>query len=1030
MNLLTSSHAATAASGRFGAYLQAALDAVVVADASGCVVEFNPAAERIFGYSREEALGRTMAELIVPPSLRERHTRAFARFIETGEARLLGRRIELTGMRADGSEFPVELALSRAEGEPLLICGALRDLSDAKRAADDLRKLAGEQAALRRLAMLVARQPSPDEVLTAVTEEVGSVLGADFAAMLTFDDERAVTTIASWSATGPMPPIGTRLPLDGDSVAVRIVQTGAPARMDSYVGVEGETAQFARDLGVRSTVGAPILVDGKLWGALLAATGGGEPLPETAEARIAAFTELVSTTISNAEARHELQRVGAEQEALRKAATLVASGALPTEVFAAITASAAEVFGVPFASLIRVGPDETATMVAGCASCSAYVGTTWTVPADDPGITRTVVDSCRPSRIEDHSRVHGPVGEAARALGVGSVVGTPVIVDGSVWGVLAVGAAQNGPPLAPDAADRLASFAELVSTAIVNTEARDQVRRLLDEQAALRRVATLVARGDSPADVFAAVSDEVGGLFGSEAAVARFEPDGSAMVVVGLTKGIPVVSIGTRWPLEDFLASTTVYRTGRPARNDHTGHRNASGSVAENLRKMDFISTVAAPIVVEGNLWGVMTVSDRREPLPSDTEERVAKFTELVATAIANAESRAELAASEARAHELAEEQASLRRVATLVAEGVPATGLFSAVTKEVAHVFSDVDPSLVASVIRFDPGPESVLVGASRAYEREPIGSRWAPKDLYVSTRVLRTGRTERVVEADLEAVGGPDADILRLRGFLHQVGSPVVVEGRLWGALTLNSTEVLPPDIDQRLASFVELVATAIANTDNRSKLAASRKRLVAASDEARRRIERDLHDGAQQQLVTVALAMRATEGRIPTGQEQLKAEVGGFADRVTSVVEELREMSRGIHPAVLSEGGLSPAFEALALRSAVPVMLDVRHEQRLPDAVEVAAYYVASEALTNAAKHADASRVEIDLHLDDGSLRLSICDDGGGGADPSRGSGLVGLKDRVEALGGTIEVESPHGRGTRLQVAIPVPADSSAG
>ena len=466
------------------------------------MVEFNPAAERIFGYSREEALGRTLAELIVPPSLRERHTRAFARFIETGEARVLGRRIELTGMRADGSEFPVELALSRAEGEPLLICGAVRDLSDAKRAADDLRKLAGEQAALRRLAMLVARQPSPDEVFTAVTEEVGAVLGADFAAMLTFDDDRTVTIIASWSAAGPMPPIGTRLPLDGDSVAVRIYETGVPARMDSYADVEGETAQFARDLGVRSTVGAPILVDGKLWGALLAATRGREPLPETAEARIAAFSELVSTTISNAEARHELQRVAAEQEALRKAATLVASGASPTDVFAAITASAAEVFGVPFASLIRVGPDETATMVAGCAACSAYVGTTWTVPADDPGITRTVVDSCRPSRIEDHSRVHGPVGEAARALGVGSVVGAPVIVDSSVWGVLAVGAAQNGPPLAPDAADRLANFAELVSTAIVNTEARDQVRRLLDEQETLRRVATLIARGASPDAVF------------------------------------------------------------------------------------------------------------------------------------------------------------------------------------------------------------------------------------------------------------------------------------------------------------------------------------------------------------------------------------------------------------------------------------------------------------------------------------------------------------------------------------------------
>jgi signal transduction histidine kinase len=175
-----------------------------------------------------------------------------------------------------------------------------------------------------------------------------------------------------------------------------------------------------------------------------------------------------------------------------------------------------------------------------------------------------------------------------------------------------------------------------------------------------------------------------------------------------------------------------------------------------------------------------------------------------------------------------------------------------------------------------------------------------------------------------------------------------------------------------------------------------------------------------------------MHSTEGRIPPGHEQLRKEVGGFADRVTSVVDELREMSRGIHPAVLSKGGLSPALEALALRSAVPVKLNVRHEQRPPDAVEVAAYYVASEALTNVAKHSDASRVEIDLDLDldDARLRLSICDDGGGGADPSRGSGLVDLKDRVEALGGTIKIESPQGRGTRLQVAILVRSDSSAG
>ena len=910
---------------------------------------------------------------------------------------------------------------------------------------------------------------------------------------------------------------------------------------------------------------------------------------------IAAVQDVTARRMSE----QELQRVGAEQEALRKAATLVASGAPPTEVFAAISASAAEVFGVPFASLIRVGPDETATMVAACAACSAYVGQSWTVPANDPGITRTVLDSCRPSRIEDHSRVHGPVGEAARALGVGSVVGAPVIVDGSVWGVLAVGAAQNGPPLAPDAADRLANFAELVSTAIVNTEARDQVRRLLDEQAALRRVATLVARGVSPADVFAAVTDEVGGLFGSEAAVARFEPDGSAMVVVGLTKGIPVVSIGTRWPLEDFLASTTVYRTGRPARNDHTGHRNASGSVAENLRKMDFISTVAAPIVVEGNLWGVMTVSDRREPLPPDTEERVAKFTELVATAIANAESRAELAASEARARELASEQAALRRVATLVAEGATPNRVFDAVRHEVARMFNipstvlmrfdadgmatllatygyylgpvgtrwplEGDTSAVARVhqtgraaradytrhvhgslaqaarrggVRYPVAVPVVVEGAlwgamsAGSYGPEPppldlegrlakltellataianaesradlaaseararelaneqaalrrvatlvakgvsadelfaavayevasvvgvpvvgvcryeadgtftmlgiagettftIGSRWPVEDEGLAGMILATGRPAR--KDDYTTMPGPLGAAVRDDRMVATVGVPIVVDGGIWGFMVAASRpgQPVPAGTEERLARFTELVATAVSNATMRGELVASRARVIAAADDARRRIERDLHDGAQQQLVTLALAMRSTEGRIPTGQEQLKAEVGGFADRVTSVVEELREMSRGIHPAILSEGGLSPALEALALRSAVPVMLNVRHEQRLPDAVEVAAYYVASEALTNASKHADASRVEIDLHLDDASLRLSICDDGGGGADPSRGSGLIGLKDRVEALGGTIDVESPHGRGTRLQVAIPVPADSSAG
>jgi signal transduction histidine kinase len=229
-------------------------------------------------------------------------------------------------------------------------------------------------------------------------------------------------------------------------------------------------------------------------------------------------------------------------------------------------------------------------------------------------------------------------------------------------------------------------------------------------------------------------------------------------------------------------------------------------------------------------------------------------------------------------------------------------------------------------------------------------------------------------------------------------------------------------------RLVRFTELVATAVSNATMRAEVAASRARVITAGDESRRRIERDLHDGAQQQLVTLALGLRSAEGRIPAGLEDLRTNVGRFADRLTSVIEELREMSRGIHPAILTEGGLSPAVEALALRSPIPVELDVRSERRLPDGIEVAAYYVVSEALTNAAKHADASRVQIALRAEEETLFLSVVDDGVGGAKLSGGSGLIGLKDRVEALGGTIDVASAAGSGTRLNVEIPLLEDPS--
>ena len=511
---------------RVSAYFEAALDCVIMADASGRMVEFNPAAERTFGYSRDEALGRTIAELIVPPSLRARHSVALARFIETGRGTMLGRRLELTAMRADGSEFPVELALSQVEAEPVLICGALRDISAAKKAETHLRELAEEQAALRRVAMLVAGEAAPQLLFEVVSEEV------------------------------------------------------------------------------------------------------------------------------------------------------------------------ARIVNVPLVRLLR------------------------------------------------------------------------------------------------------------------------------------------------------------------------YEPDGAGVELIGgWGESVDPIAVGRRWRLDGPGLLATVWETGRSARRDD--YTDTPGEAAVVIQQAGMRSAVASPIIVEGRLWGAISVFSRRlEPLPEDTEARLADFTELAAAAIANAESRGELAASEGRARKLAAE--------------------------------------------------------------------------------------------------------------------------------------------------------------------LAASRARVIAAGDETRRRIERDLHDGAQQRLVALVLGLRSAERRVPAGLEDLRTEVGRFADQVTSVFEELREMSRGIHPAILTEGGLSPALEALALRSPVPVKLNARCERRLPDGIEVAAYYVVSEALTNAAKHANASRVQIDLHVEEETLYLSIVDDGVGGADSSGGSGLIGLKDRVEALGGTIDVASPPGSGTRLDVGIPLLQD----
>jgi signal transduction histidine kinase len=310
-----------------------------------------------------------------------------------------------------------------------------------------------------------------------------------------------------------------------------------------------------------------------------------------------------------------------------------------------------------------------------------------------------------------------------------------------------------------------------------------------------------------------------------------------------------------------------------------------------------------------------------------------------------------------------------------------------------------------------------------SRHDEQLAVGTRFTLEGASIAARVLETKGPVRV--DSFAQASGPIAQEARELGIRSSVGCPIVVAGRLWGVIAASSRSdaVFPAETESQMAEFTELVATAIANAESQAELRASRARIVAASDLTRRRIERDLHDGVQQRLVSLSLGLRAATSDIPSGLGEVEEGLAQVASGLGGVLEDLREVSRGIHPAILAEGGLGPALTTLAKRSPIPVELDVRAEGRMPEPVEVAAYYIVSEALTNAAKHAQASNVQLTLDVRGSMLRIAVHDNGLGGADPTRGSGLLGLKDRAEAIGGTIVLESRHEAGTSLVAELPL-------
>jgi PAS domain S-box-containing protein len=647
-------------------YLEAALDCVIVIDGEGRVVEFNPSAERTFGYARSKVLGRLLGDLIVPPALRDLHRQALTRFVATREPRLFGKRLELVAMRSDGTEFPVELSLSRVDGEPLLIYGAVRDLSEEVLLKEELHRLADEQAALREVATLVAKGADTLEVFSAVAGGVAKVLGAPGINMIRFDQDSVATKIAGWGIA-PLE-VGSHWSLDDPSVMAMVAHTGRPARIEDYAETAGAFATLALGAGIRSGIGAPIIVDGRTWGVVI---------------------------------------------------------------------------------------------------------TYW--------------------------------GDSDQASGEAEV--------------------------------RLSRFTELVATAIANMQSLDRLHKLIDEQSALSRVATLVARGASGDDIIAAVCSAVGPLLAARQvrAVAFAESGGYRVLQAWRGDG------GT---------------SGRP---------------------------------------------------------------------------------------------------------GAP-----------------DADIDLRA-----------------------------------LSDRITTVRAAYRVVDtSELNGSSG------------SEVGARVIVQDDIWGALIVESDEILPSSAETSVARFAEMIATALTNELARTQLLQSRVRIVTAADEARRHLQRNIHDGAQQRIVASVIDLQMAEERFDGDPPAARAALRSALETSQAGLEELRELAAGLHPRILSRGGLNAALNSIASRARIPVTV-VAPTGRYASHVEAAAYFVVTEGLANVAKHSQATSARVHVRESTSQLLVTVEDDGIGGVDIDGGTGLRGLEDRAEALGGRLVVESIPGRGTSLFVSIPMHA-----
>ena len=972
------------------------LDMICVAGFDGRFKAINPAFERTLGYSTEELLARPFIDFVHPDD-RQRTSDVFAGGLSGAEINQFENRY----ICKDGSERWLQWS-SRAVPRQSVIYATARDVTESRR-------IAQEQEALRRVATLVAQAVPLDQVFSAVTQEAGLLLAGDYAGLARFDGDEVVT-VAVWAASGSHPPVPPSWPMQEGDPATTIAERDEAARWDDWTDVPGPIAEFIREMGIQSSVGCPMRVEGVLWGALAVHSTRDVPLPADSDRRINQFNDLVAMGIVNARARGEVARLAEEQAALRRVATLVARDAPQEEVFSAIADSVADLFGTDDISMTRFEGDRTRLIEASSGRFRRLfpVGSRQALIGDNAS-TR-VFKTGAPVRFDDYGTATGPIADSARSIGIQCVVATPIVVEGRVWGALTI-ATPDDQTLPPETEERLGQFTELMATAIANTESRARAERLADEQAALRRVATLAAEGGTPAAVLDAVVAEMETLLDADqVALNRFDPGDEILVLAHRGLDVERTPVGSRVSTEGESVTATVRRTGRPARIEDYG--SAHGPLAEIARQTGLRSSVSVPITVEGRLWGLITASWKGEGSPpSDTEDRMVKFAALLDTAIATAEARTEI-------ERLAEEQAALRRVATLVAEGAAATAVFDAVAAEMARLLEADGVTLG----RYEPD-EHVTVVAHRGANasRAPVGTRVQHTGENVTSLVRRTKRPARLEH--YEGSHGPIADLVRDLGVRASVAAPIVVDGQLWGVTIANWQGEQPPPAgtEERMTKFAGLLDTAIANADSRDQLAASRARLVTAADEARRRVVRDLHDGAQQRLVHTIVSLKLAQRAFGEGDGKAETFMREALQHAEWSNAELRELAHGILPAILTRGGLRAGIDAVVSRLDVPMRVEVPAE-RLPSEIEASAYFIVAEALTNVMKHSQATRAEVRTSVQDGAVHVEVRDDGIGGADPT-GHGLVGMADRVTALGGRITVESPPGDGTRVAATLPL-------